>query len=109
MFSVNAQVSESMLLYCITQVLIFFVVQISSGSLLSSISLGFPLKLRMFNGASHWEFLFIYLLFRATSVAYGGSQARGQIGAVAAGHNHSNTRSEPHLQPTPQLMATPDP
>ena len=30
--------------------------------------------------------------------AYGGSQARGQIRAVAAGlcHSHSNTRSEPH-------------
>ena len=43
--------------------------------------------------------------------AYGGSQARGQIGAAAAGlrHSHSHTRSEPHLQPTPQLTATPDP
>ena len=29
-------------------------------------------------------------------------------GAIAAGlrHSHSNTRSEPHLQPTPQLTAT---
>ena len=40
-------------------------------------------------------------------MAYGGSQARGQIGAVATGlcHSHSNTRSETHLQPTPQVMA----
>ena len=32
----------------------------------------------------------------AISVAYGGSQARGQIGAAAAGlhHSHSNTRSK---------------
>ena len=32
-----------------------------------------------------------------------------ESGAVATGlhHSHSNTRSEPHLQPTPQLMATP--
>ena len=47
------------------------------------------------------------LLLRATPVIYGGSQARGQIGAVATGlhHSHSNARSEPHLRPTPQLMA----
>ena len=36
---------------------------------------------------------------------YGDSQARGLIRAVAASlhHNHSNARSEPRLQPTPQL------
>ena len=35
----------------------------------------------------------------------------GRIRATAAGlrHSHSNTGSEPCLQPTPQLMATPDP
>ena len=50
-------------------------------------------------------------LFRAAPTAYGSSQTRGQIGAAAAGlhHSHSNARSEPHLQPTPQLMAMPDP
>ena len=39
----------------------------------------------------------------ATPAAYGGSQARGRIRATAAGlhHSHSNTGSEPHLQPTP--------
>ena len=45
--------------------------------------------------------------------AYGGSQARGWIGAIAAGlrhsHSHSNLGSKPYLQTTPQLMATPDP
>ena len=43
--------------------------------------------------------LFIFLVFRAVPVAYGGSQARGQFGAVAAGlyHSHSNARSELHL------------
>ena len=43
--------------------------------------------------------------------AYGSSQAQGLIGAVATGlgWNHSNGRSEPHLQCTPQLMAMPDP
>ena len=43
-------------------------------------------------------------------MAYGGSQARGPIGAVAAslGHSPSNLESEPCLQPSPQLTATPD-
>ena len=47
---------------------------------------------------------------RATPVAYGGSQAWGPIRTVATGlhQSHSNTGSEPHLQPTPQLTATPD-
>ena len=60
-------------------------------------------------------FVFVFFVFfcyhRATPMTYGGSQARGLICAVAAGlcHSHSNTRSEPCLQPTPQLMATPDP
>ena len=53
----------------------------------------------------------IFWLFRATPEAYGDSQARGLIGATAAGlqHSHSNARSEPRLQLTPQLMATLDP
>ena len=44
-------------------------------------------------------------------IQHGGSQAKDQIGAVATGlhHSHSNVGSEPHLQPTPQLTATPDP
>ena len=42
-------------------------------------------------------FLF-FCLFRVASVAYGGSKVSGLIGAVAAGHSHSNARSEPHLQ-----------
>ena len=44
-------------------------------------------------------------------MTYGDSQVRGPIGAVAAGllHSHGNARSEPSLQPTPQLMAMPDP
>ena len=44
-------------------------------------------------------------------MAHGRSQARGPVGAVAAGlhHSHSTAQSELCLQPTPQLMATPDP
>ena len=35
----------------------------------------------------------------------------GGVGAAAAclHHSHSNVGSEPHLQPMPQLEATPDP
>ena len=58
-------------------------------------------------------FIYLFLLFRAAPVAYGCSQARGQIGAAAAGlcHSHSNpgSDSDPCLRPTPQLMATLDP
>jgi len=56
-------------------------------------------------------FFFGFCLFRAPPVALGGSQARGPIGAVAAGlhHSHSHARSEPYLWPTPQLRATPGP
>jgi len=56
-------------------------------------------------------FFFGFLLFLwAAPSAYGGSQARGRIGAVAAGlrQSHSNAGSEPRLQPTPQLTATLD-
>ena len=47
----------------------------------------------------------------ATPKAYGGSQARGLIEAVAADLRQSNNYagSEPRLQPIPQLTATPDP
>ena len=55
-------------------------------------------------------FCFLFFL-RATLVAYGSSQARGQIGVAAASqcHSHSNAGSEPLLQSTPQLMATLNP
>ena len=53
--------------------------------------------------------LYFFLLFRAAPVAQGGSKARGPFGATAAGLCHSHSRSEPHLWPTPRLMATPDP
>ena len=57
---------------------------------------------------------FFFCLFAISWVApsaYGGSLARGQIGAVATSlhQSHSNVGSEPSLQPTPQLTATPDP
>ena len=53
----------------------------------------------------------LFAFSKAAPEAYGGSQARDCIGAVAASlcQGHSNTGSEPRLQPTPQLTATLDP
>ena len=53
---------------------------------------------------------FFFGLFRAAP-KFGSSQARGQIGAVAADlyHSHSNSGSELCLWPIPQLIVTPDP
>ena len=64
----------------------------------------------IFSFTSSFFFVF-FCLFRTTPTAYVGSQARGGIRAVASGlcQSHSNDRSEPHLLPTPQLMALPDP
>ena len=54
---------------------------------------------------------FFFCFSRATPVVYGGSQARHPMGAVATSlcQSHSNRRSELRLQPTPQLIAMPDP
>ena len=56
-------------------------------------------------------FLFILPFSAAAPTAYGGSQARGLIGAVAAGlrQGRSTEGSEPSLWPTPQFTATRDP
>ena len=75
---------------------------------------GIPLHGRFVSSLSLIIIIFFFCLFAvswAAPAAYGGSQARGQIGAVAIGlrQSHSNVGSELHLQPTPQLMATLDP
>ena len=51
---------------------------------------------------------FFFFLFMGAPTAYGSSQARGQIGVVAAGrcHTYSNAGSE---QPVPELVAMSDP
>ena len=61
--------------------------------------------------SSFFFFLFSFFFSRAAPTAYGGSQARGLIGASAAGlcHHYSNAGSKPRLQPTPRFMAMPDP
>ena len=43
------------------------------------------------------DFCFFFCLFMVAPEAYGGSQARGPIEAVATGNSHSNTGSKPHL------------
>ena len=55
--------------------------------------------------------IIIIIDFRAASMAYGGSQARDQIGAAAPSlcHSYSNVGFKPRLRPTPQLTATLDP
>ena len=56
-------------------------------------------------------FYFILSFLGLLPMEYNGSQARGWIGAVdtSVHQSHSNMGSELHLQPTSQLMATPDP
>ena len=56
-------------------------------------------------------FMYLFLFFRAAAEPHGSSQARDLIRAAEAGlrHSHSKSGSEPHLRPTPQLMATLDP
>ena len=58
---------------------------------------------------SHFERIsvkIIFCLFVVLPVAYGGSQARCQIGHS---HNNSNMGSDRHLWPTPWLTAMADP
>ena len=54
-------------------------------------------------------FCFVFYFFRAAPATYGNSQARGQIGATAAGlhHSHNNAGSELRLRPTLKLTAMP--
>ena len=56
-------------------------------------------------------FILFFVFSRAAPMEDGGSQARGLIGAVAAGlhHSHSNAGSKTCLRPTPHLTATLDP
>ena len=64
------------------------------------------------NSAVGKQYICIFCLFAiswAAPATYGGSQARGQIRAVATGlsQSHSNEGSKPRLRPV--LTATPDP
>ena len=48
---------------------------------------------------SLWFVFWVFCLFRAKPMAYGGSQARGQFRPIAASlhHSHKNVRSKQHL------------
>ena len=64
----------------------------------------------IFQYVSCHSFLYLFGLFSAALKAYGDSQARGRMGAIAAGlcHSHSNVGSELCLRPI-QLTAMLDP
>ena len=55
--------------------------------------------------ACEFLLLLLLLLFRAAPVAFGGSQARGQIGATAACLHHSNSNAGSQL-PAPAVYTT---
>ena len=74
---------------------------------LFSVLLGINLEVGLLD---HVVILFLFLFFvfflafsRAAPAAYGGSQDRGLIGAVATSlcQSHSTVGSEPRLRPTP--------
>ena len=56
-------------------------------------------------------FFVFFVFFRAVPTVHGGSQARGQIRAIADGlhHSYSNAGFELCLRPASQLMVMPDP
>ena len=64
----------------------------------------FPLFIYLFIFTYLFLFFCLFAISWAAPAAYGGSQARGPIGAVATGlrQSHSNAGPEPRLQPTPQ-------
>ena len=64
----------------------------------------------IFAGTQTRAVLFFFFFFCLLPVAYGGSQARGQIGAVAANLHHSPAIPDrSHVCDKPQLTAKPDP
>ena len=60
--------------------------------------LAFELRSKALTGLLWPISFFFFLLFRTTPTAHGSSQARDQIGAIAAGlsHSHSKVGSELH-------------
>ena len=105
-----------LIVWCCLRELLEQAKPICCGSLLSSACLGQGVTraecLGKFSGRRHVFrfFFFFFFLFRASLVAYGGSQARSPIGTTVAGlhHSHSDIRSELRLQPIPQLTAALD-
>ena len=85
-------------------------VNITHGILLYHVIEHFKVYEVFFNKQKVYILIFFFF-FMAAPKAYGGSQAKDRIGAVAAGlhHSHSNARSKLCMQLTSQLMATRDP
>ena len=71
----------------------------------------FPFRCFSYLSTSFFFFICLFAFSRADPMAYGDSQARGLIGAVATSlhQSQSNAGSERRLQLTPQLTAMPDP
>ena len=71
--------------------------------------LGLDVRVRLKTNG-HEVIFYLFAFSRAAFMAYGDSQARGPIRAIAMSlcQSHSNSGSEPSLQSTPQLMAMPD-
>ena len=111
--------TEKVALECLVRPLIwgFYVGKIQTNQLVTNMRPGHMFTDSCLCRYFWFCFILFYLfggervLFRTAPMAFGISQARGQIGATAASlnHSHSNMGSEPHLQPTPQLMARPGP
>ena len=71
----------------------------SSSSLSLSVSASFQLISLLFLKVILQIFIYVFSLFRAAPVAHGSSQARGPLGATAAGQSYS---CWPQPQPQPQ-------
>ena len=108
--------TTGLFLHCAEKKTIFAKLPVPSQLAKTRIRLHFPnqsnafYNLKIYIRARGECILLFFCLFRAASTAYGGSQARGGIRAIATGlhHSHSNARLEPHLPPTSQLTAMPD-
>ena len=57
----------------------------------------------------YFYFLLIFCLLRATPTAYGDSQSKGPIRAVATSLHHSHSKAKPPSTTYTMLMAMPDP
>ena len=80
------------------EVFFFFLVGLFFYFLLQEPSFAFFLKPLLFRNSA-WTSFFFFVFSRAAPTAYGSSQARRLIRAVAAGlhHSHSSVASELHL------------
>ena len=58
----------------------------------------------------HMEVLMLQFEFKGSLLAeVPRPGVQSELQPLASKHSHSNARSEPRLEPTPQLMATPNP